>query len=135
MSLLKKLILKKMEKKQLSKKSIPGFHNIIASVFTKPEGDIESHEYDIAYCEETGRTTIIRSNSGTWSDTAKGEQAGHIVDDEDGIFIYINGQVMELDYAEFEALTALIMAVNKDDIELRQYKTISKLTNGFAYKG
>ena len=117
-----------MTKKQSNKLGVPGFYNIIASVFTKPEDDTYSHEYDIAHCQETGRTTAIRSNSGTWSDTAKGEQAGHIVDDEDGIFICINGEVMELDYAEFEVLTALVMAVNQDDIELRQYKTISKLT-------
>ena len=124
-----------MKKKQSGKLNMPGFHNIIASVFTKPENDIYSHEYDVAFSEETGRTTLVRSNAGTWSDTAKGEQAGHIVDDEDGIFICIDGQIMELDYAQFEVLTALVMAVNKDDIELRQSRTISKLTNGFSYRG
>jgi hypothetical protein len=112
----------------MTKKQSDKWSNIIASVFTKTEDDTYSHEYDIAHCQETSRTTVIRSNSGTWSDTAKGEQAGHIVDDEDNITIYIDGQVLILDYAEFEVLTALVMAVNQDDIELRQYKTISKLT-------
>jgi hypothetical protein len=35
---------------------------------------------------------------------------------------------MTLDYAQFQVLTALVMAVNQEDIELRQYKTISKLS-------
>jgi hypothetical protein len=112
-----------MKKKQSDKWS-----NIIASVFTKPEDDMYSHEYDINFDQETGRTTIIHSHSGTWSEDCKGEQAGHIVDDEDNITIYIDGQVLILDYSEFEALTALVMAVNQDEIELRQYKTINKLT-------
>lgn len=112
----------------MKKKQSDNWSNIIASVFTKPEDEMYSHEYDINFNEETGRTTIIRSQSGTWSDHCKGEQAGHITDDGDNISIYIDGQVLILDYAEFEALTALIMAVNQDDIELRQYKTINKLT-------
>ena len=112
----------------MKKKQSDNWSNIIASVFTKPEDETYSHEYDISFNEETGRTTIIRSHSGTWSEDCKGEQAGHIVDDEDNITIYIDGQVLILDYSEFEALTALVMAVNQDDIELRKYKTISKLT-------
>jgi hypothetical protein len=112
-----------MSKKKQSDK----WSYIIASVFTKPEDETYSHEYDIAYTAETGRTTIIRSNSDTWADHCKGEQVGHFIDDEDGIVICIEGQVITLDYAQFEALTALVMAVNQDDIELRQYKTINKL--------
>jgi hypothetical protein len=104
------------------------FTNIIASVFTKPQANTYSHEYDIAHNEETGRTTIIRSNSSDWAEEVKGEQAGHVVDDGDEIFIMIDGQDMTLDYAQFQVLTALVMAVNQEDIELRQYKTISKLS-------
>lgn len=108
------------------------FTNIIASVFTKPEDDIYSHEYDISVNEEVGRTTIIRSDSSCWAEHCRGEQVGHIVDDEDGILICANEQVMTLDYSQFEALTALIMAVNQSDIELRQYKTINKLTKSIV---
>lgn len=111
----------------MKKKQSDNWSNIIASVFTKPDDDVYSHEYDINFNEETGRTTIIRSQSGTWSEHCKGEQAGHITDDEDGILICIEGQTISLDYAQFEALTALVMAANQDDIELRQYKTINKL--------
>lgn len=117
---------------QMKKKKYDKFDYIIASVFTKPEEEKYCHEYDIAYTSETGRTSIIRSDSSDWAEHCRGEQVGYFVDDGDDVLICIEGQVITLNYAQLEALTALIMAINQDDIELRQYKTINKLTKSIV---
>ena len=87
------------------------------------------HEYDIKHNSETQETSIHRSMSGNWSEDCKGELIASLNDDGDHVLISISSHLIYLDYSEIEALTALLLSCNSVDMEIREQKIISKITN------
>ena len=102
----------------------------VASVYVINDyADGFEHEYDIVRDNENDETIIKRSNSSSWTEDCRGEVIGSLFDSGNDIYIKIYGTGFRLDYSQIEVLTALIMACNSTDMEVREHKVISKLTN------
>jgi hypothetical protein len=113
-----------MRKSQLDKLEV------ISSIFINndpSEGYV--HEYDILHSDDLGKTIIARSQGKQWAEDARGSFVGSLWDNGNEVHINIEGKEIELDYAQMEALTSIILACNDYDVEVRKFKTISKISN------
>lgn len=83
-------------------------------------GELE-HDYNIIIAE--GGTSLSRSNSPTWSESARNEIVGSLIDDGNGISIQLKDKKkpITLDYMQVAELQMLLMAGTQ-----RDYVTVIK---------
>lgn len=98
----------------------------LGSVFVKEEGTFV-HSYDIKHSDAYDTTLIKYSEGRLWSENVQGTMAGSVYDNGDEVVISVGGNTMQLDYAEMEVLTALIMACNDTEMEFRKYVVSSSI--------
>ena len=98
----------------------------VGSVFVKEEGTFV-HSYDIKHSDAYDTTLIKYAEGKLWSDHVQGTTAGSVYDDGDIVAISVGPNTIQLDYAEMEVLTALIMACNTSEMEFRQYVVSSSI--------
>jgi len=89
-------------------------------------GDKLEHSFDIV--REDGSVRLDYSNSYCWSTSHRGEMAGFIVDDGDGIVVKIDDiQKIILNYDQAQRLLILLLDNNDAKIELRHSTVIKKI--------
>lgn len=100
----------------------------LGAVFTDEGGKLV-HNYDLWKEDSGDQNTILKySPSNTmWAESIRDTEAGSVIDTGDDIYIQIGRKRIVLDYAEMEVLTAIIMSCTNQEMEFRQYKTISSL--------
>jgi hypothetical protein len=84
------------------------------------DGELE-HDYNIVIGE--GGTSLNRSNSPRWSESARNEMVGSLIDDGNGVSIQLKDKKkpITLDYAQLAELQMLLMASTQ-----RDYVTVIK---------
>ena len=101
----------------------------LGAVFTDEGGEL-IHNYDLWRNDDSdeGETILKYSPSNTmWAQDIRDTPAGSVIDTGEDICIEIGRKRITLDYAEMEVLTAIIMSCTNQEMEFRQYKTISSL--------
>lgn len=84
------------------------------------DGELE-HDYNLIIAE--GGTSLSHSNSPTWSESARNEIVGSLIDDGNGISIQLKDKKkpITLDYMQVAELQMLLMASTQ-----RDYVTVIK---------
>jgi hypothetical protein len=98
----------------------------LGSIFVKEENTFV-HSYELHHSDTYDTTSIRYAEGKLWSDNVQGSTAGFICDSGDIVTINVGSSTIQLDYAEMEVLTALIMACNDSEMEFRQYVVSSSL--------
>ncbi len=98
----------------------------LGSIFVKEEGTFV-HSYELHHSDTYDTTSIRYAEGKLWSDKIQGSVAGSVYDDGDEVAINIDGNIIRLDYAGMEVLTALIMACNDSEMEFRRYIVSSSI--------
>jgi len=113
-----------MAKKQQSPRITDSTH--LGSIFVKEENTFV-HSYELHH-SDTYDTTFVRYAEGKlWSEDIQGTSAGSVFDNGDEVTISIGDTMFQLDYADMEVLTALIMACNDTEMEFRKYIVSSSI--------
>ncbi len=113
-----------MAKKKQSPTMTDSTH--LGSIFVKEENTFV-HSYELHRSDAYDTTFIKYAEGKLWSDNIQGSTAGFICDSGDIVTINIGSSTTQLDYAEMEVLTALIMACNDTEMEFRQYIVSSSI--------
>jgi hypothetical protein len=73
------------------------------------------HDYNILIVE--GGTSLSRSNGTQWSESARNEVAGSLIDDGNGVTIELKGKEkpITLDYMQMAELQMLLMSALESD--------------------
>lgn len=98
----------------------------LGSIFVKEENTFV-HSYELHRSDAYDTTFIKYAKGSIWSDNIQGSTAGFICDSGDIVTINIGSSTTQLDYAEMEVLTALIMACNDTEMEFRRYIVSSSI--------
>ena len=98
----------------------------LGSIFVKEENTFV-HSYELHHSDAYDTTFIKYAEGNLWDREIQGSTAGSVFDNGDDVTISIGGNMFQLDYAEMEVLTALIMACNDSEMEFRQYVVSSSL--------
>ena len=82
-------------------------------------------EYDgLAYYKEH---VYKYPQSSTWSDSLKGTAAGKLIDDGNGVTIFMENKKIKLDYSQLALITAMVLNANDLTVEIKEVKTVKKL--------
>ena len=101
----------------------------LGAVFTDEGGELV-HNYDLWRNDNSdeGETILKYTPSNLmWTQEIRGTAAGSVLDTGNDIHVQIGNKRLIVDYAEMEVLTAIIMSCTNQEMEFRQYKTISSL--------
>ncbi len=115
-----------MAKKKQSPILTNSTHTHLGSIFVKEEGTFV-HSYELHHSLDYDTTFIKYSEGKLWSESIQGDIAGSVYDNGDEVVISIGSVTIQLDYAEMEVLTALIMACNDTEMEFRKYIVSSSI--------
>jgi hypothetical protein len=113
-----------MAKKQQSPRITDSTH--LGSIFVKEENTFV-HSYELHRSDAYDTTFIKYAEGNLWDKEIQGSTAGSVYDNGDEVVISIGSTTIQLDYAEMEVLTALIMACNDTEMEFRQYIVSSSI--------
>jgi len=98
----------------------------LGSIFVKEEGTFV-HSYELHHSDAYDTTFVRYAEGNLWDKEIQGTSAGSVFDNGDEVTISIGSTMFQLDYADMEVLTALIMACNDSEMEFRQYVVSSSL--------
>jgi hypothetical protein len=113
-----------MAKKHQSPRITDSTH--LGSIFVK-EDNTFVHSYELHHSDTYDTTFVKYAEGNLWDKEIQGTSAGSVFDNGDEVTISIGSTMFQLDYAEMEALTALIMACNDSEMEFRKYVVSSSL--------
>ena len=98
----------------------------LGSIFVKEEATFV-HSYDLRHSDAYDTTFLRYAEGKLWSEEIQGCTAGSITDSGDIVTINVGASTIQLDYADMEVLTALIMACNDTEMEFRKYMVSSSI--------